>query len=194
MDLGKLLVSISESFAYFSDLFVELLGDFSLRLEFCKNFRVRVLYVLQPFLFVVTNLFQVNTIKESTYTGEDNNNLFFNSHWRVLCLFKKLLKAGSAVQLVLGSSIKIGTELRESSNFTELSKFKLHGTSNLFHCLYLSSRSYTGYRKTYVYSRADTLMEELVLKKDLPVGNGNYIGRNVSGYITSLGFNNGQSG
>lgn len=95
-------------------------------------------------------------------------------------------------QGLLGSSIKIGTELGESSNLTVLGQEKLQGTSDLLHGLELGGGTDTRDGKTDVDGRSDTLVEQLRLQEDLAVGNGNDVGGNVGRHVTTLGLNDGQ--
>jgi hypothetical protein len=65
--------------------------------------------------------------------------------------------------------------------------------SYLLHSLHLSSSSDTAHRQTNVNGRADTLEEQLGLKEDLSVSDGNDIGWDVSGHISGLGLNDWES-
>ena len=56
----------------------------------------------------------------------------------------------------------------------------------LFHRLGLGCRSYTGDRETDVNGGSDTLVEQLGLQEDLAVSDGDHVGGDVSGHITSL--------
>jgi hypothetical protein len=69
---------------------------------------------------------------------------------------------------------------------------KLQGTSDLLHSLKLSSGTDTRHGKTDVNGRTDTLVEELGFQEDLAISDGNDVGGNVSGHITTLGLNDGQ--
>jgi len=62
------------------------------------------------------------------------------------------------------------------------------------HSLDLGGGSDTGHRQTDVNGGADTLVEELSFQEDLTIGNGDHIGGNIGGHITSLGLNNGEGG
>jgi hypothetical protein len=95
----------------------------------------------------------------------------------------------TTVKGLLGGSIQIGTELGESSDLTVLGQEKLEGTSDLLHGLKLGSGSDTGDGKTDVNGWSDTLVEKLGLQENLSIGNGNDVGWNVSGDITTLGLN-----
>jgi len=85
----------------------------------------------------------------------------------------------TTVKSLLSGSIQIGTELGESSDFTVLGQEKLQGTD-------------TGHGKTDVNGWSDTLVEELGLQEDLSVSDGNNVGWNVSGDITTLSLNDRQ--
>lgn len=98
----------------------------------------------------------------------------------------------TTVQGLLGSGIKIRTELGESSDLTVLGQEKLERTSDLLHSLELGSGTDTRDGKTDVDGRSDTLVEQLGLQEDLAVGDGNNVGRNVSRHITTLGLNDGE--
>jgi hypothetical protein len=83
--------------------------------------------------------------------------------------------------------------LGESGDLTVLSQEKLEGTGNLLHGLELSGGTDTRHGKTDVDGGTNTLVEELSLQEDLTVGNGDDVGRNVSGHITTLGLDDGKS-
>ena len=120
--------------------------------------------------------------------------LIFNGHGHVLTLLQQFGQTHTTVQQLLGGSIQIGTELGESSNLTVLSQLQFHGTGHLLHGLGLGSGTHTGHRQTDVNGGTDTLVEQLSFQEDLTIGNGDDIGWNVGGHITSLGLNHGQSG
>ena len=125
-------------------------------------------------------------------TSEDKGNHLVNGHGGVLLLLEELSQALTTAEGLLGGSIKIGTELGESSDLTVLGQEKLQGTSDLLHGLELGSGTDTRDGKTDINGGTDTLVEKLRLQEDLAVGNGNNVGGNVSGHITTLGLNDGQ--
>lgn len=98
----------------------------------------------------------------------------------------------TTVEGLLGSSIEIGTELGESSDLTVLGQEELEGTSDLLHGLELGGGTDTRDGKTDVNGGTDTLVEELRLQEDLTISDGNDVGGNVSGHITTLGLNDGK--
>merc|ERR1712226_473902 len=136
----------------------------------------------------------VKFVKMTSDTGVDDGNLFSDVHWYILSLFKQLGETHTSVKKLLCGSVKIRTELSEGSDLSVLSQLQLHGTGNLFHSFKLGSRSYSAYRQTHVNGRADTLVEELSLQEDLSVSDRDDVGWDVSGYITGLSLDNGESG
>ena len=100
----------------------------------------------------------------------------------------------TTVKGLLGGSIQIGTELGESGDLTVLSQEKLQRTGDLLHGLQLGGGTDTGDGETDVNGWADTLVEELGLQENLSISDGNDVGWNVSGDITTLGLNNWEGG
>ena len=109
-------------------------------------------------------------------------------------LLQKFHQSVAVSQLFLGSFIQIGTKLGKYFHFTELGQVDTDGTGCFFHGFCLGCTTYTGYRKTNIDSRTHTGEEQVTFQKDLSIGNRNYIGWDVSGYIPCLGFDNWQSG
>ena len=138
------------------------------------------------------NLASLDLVQVASDTGVQNASLLFDSHGHVLLLLKKLGQFLTSVKELLGGGIQIRTELSESSDLTVLSKLELKGTSKLLHGLNLGGGSDTGDGETNVNSGTDTLMEELGLEEDLSISDGDDIGGDVSGHITSLGLNDGK--
>lgn len=144
-------------------------------------------------------------------TGVDEGNHLVDGHGGVLLLLEELgqldeklasvhfdgVLCGNTYTLttgegLLGGGIQIGTELGEGGNLTVLGQEELERTGNLLHGLKLGSGSDTGDGKTDVNGWADTLVEELGLQENLSISDGNDVGWNVSGDITTLGLNDGQ--
>merc|ERR1719295_1955976 len=136
----------------------------------------------------------VEHVKGSTDTAVDDGNLVLNGHGHVLALLQQLGQPDTPVQQLLGGGVKIGTELGEGGDLTVLGKLKLHGTGDLLHGLGLGSGADTGDRETDVDGRSDTLVEQLSLQENLAVSDGDDIGGDVGGPVTSLGLNEGQGG
>ena len=136
----------------------------------------------------------VNLVQEATDTAVDDGDLVLNGHGHVLALLQQLSQPDTSVQQLLGGGVKIGTELGEGGDLTVLGELELHGTGDLLHGLGLGSGADTGHRETDVDGRSDTLVEQLSLQEDLAVSDGDDVGGNVGGHITSLGLDDGQGG
>jgi hypothetical protein len=133
-------------------------------------------------------------VEETTDTGVQDADLFFGGDGDVLLLLEEFSELLSTVELLLGSGVEVGTELGKGGDFTVLSELELHGTSDLLHGLDLGSRADTGDGETDVNGGADTLVEEFSLQEDLTISDGNNVGGDVSGHITSLSLNDGKGG
>jgi hypothetical protein len=133
-----------------------------------------------------------NVVEVTVDTSEDERNHLVDGHGRVLLLLEELSETLTTVEGLLGGGIEIGTELGEGGDLTVLGQEELEGTSDLLHGLELSGGADTRHRETDVDGRADTLVEELSLQEDLSIGDGNDVGGNVSGHITTLGLNDGK--
>jgi len=148
--------------------------------------------VVEDHLFESANLSGEELVEVSVDTTEENADLLGSGHRDELVLLEELSKLFSSVELLLSSSIKIRTELSEGSDLSVLGKLELERTGDLLHGLDLGSRSDTGDGETDINSGSYTLEEELSLEEDLTVSNGDNVGGNVSGHITSLGLNDGE--
>ena len=84
--------------------------------------------VLKIHGFELTNIGGLNLIKISSYTSIKDANLLLSWHWNVLSLLQELSKLFTSVKKLLCGSIKIRSELSESSDLSVLGKIKLHGT------------------------------------------------------------------
>ena len=140
------------------------------------------------------DLRSLDLVEVTSHTGVEDASLLLDSHGHVLFLLEELSQLLTTVEELLSGSIKIGAELGESGDLTILGELELKGTGDLLHGLDLGGRSDTGHGQTDVNGRSDTLMEELGLEEDLTVGNGDNVGGNISGHITGLGLNDGESG
>ena len=190
---------------------LELLAQGSLLIDGSEEIGLVGAEVVEEVRLPGENLVDWDVIEESVDTGEDEWNHLVDGHWGVLLLLEELGQLyveislciclggvpclGSTYTLttvkgLLGGSIQIGTELGEGGDLTVLSQKELQGTGDLLHGLQLGGGSDTGDGKTDVNRWADTLVEELGLQENLSIGNGNDVGWNVSGDITTLGLNN----
>merc|ERR1712147_353664 len=163
-----------------------------LLLHIRKNGGTIRLEVCSELSLVLTNLLHVHLVEVPTHSGIDAAHLLCHIHGHELGLLEQLLETGAAVELGLGSSIEIGTELGECLHLTELSKVEFHGTSHLLHSLDLGGRANTRNGETDVDGGPDARIENLSLQEDLAIGDGNHVSGNVSRYIPSLGLDDGE--
>ena len=147
---------------------------------------------LEVHLLELADLASLDLVEVSTDTSEQDAGLLLDGHGHVLLLLQKLSELLTSVEELLGGGIQIGTELGEGGDLTILGELELEGTGELLHGLDLGGGSDTGHGKTDVDGRSDTLMEELGLEEDLAVGDGDDIGGDIGGHITSLGLNDGE--
>src|SRR6185312_13832908 len=144
--------------------------------------------------FKLADLIHGHVIEEAVGSGEDDQNLFIERQRLVLVLLQDFHQTAAAIQLILRGLVEIGAELREGSQFAVLRKFQLQSTGNLTHGFDLSRTAHAAYRDTYVYRRTNARVEQVRLKEDLSIGNGDDVGGNVGRNVIGLGFNHGQRG
>lgn len=133
-------------------------------------------------------------VEMATDTGVKDGDLFFGGNGHVLLLLEQFSQLLTSVKQLLGGSIEIGTELGEGGDFTILGELKFEGTGDLLHGLDLGGGTDTGYGETDVNGRTDTLVEEFSFEENLAISDGDHIGGDVGGHITSLGLNNREGG
>ena len=141
-------------------------------------------------LFKLLYIVYIYILKESVSSAVKNCNLLLNRHRRVLRLNKQTGVLSSLVYCLSGNLIHLTAKLCKGLKFLILRLVYLKRTGNLLHRFYLSVTTYTGNGDTYVDCRTVTLVEEISIKEDLSVCNGDYIGWNISGNVTLLSLNN----
>ena len=176
------------------ELTVDLLGEGLLGADSGEDVGVLGADGLEVELLEGGDLGGLELVKEATDTSVQNADLLLSGDGHVLLLLEELGELLATVELLLGGGVKIGTELGEGGDLTVLGKLELHGTGNLLHGLDLGGGTDTRHGETDVNGGAHTLVEELGLQEDLAVSDGNNVGGNVGGHITSLGLNDGEGG
>lgn len=176
------------------DLGLKLLAEGTLVLELLEEARLVSAEVREELRLPLEDLGDGNVVEVTVDTSEDEGNHLVDGHGLVLLLLEELSETLTTVEGLLGGSVQVGTELGEGGDLTVLGQEELEGTSDLLHGLELSGGADTRHRQTDVDGGADTLVEELSLQEDLTVGDGNDVGGNVSGDITTLGLNDGKGG
>lgn len=110
----------------------------------------------------------------------------------VLSLLEEFGEPNTTVEELLSGGVQVRTELGESGDFTVLGELEFHRAGDLLHGLRLGGGTYTRDGETDVDGWTDTLVEELGLQEDLSVGDGDYVGGDVGGYVSSLCLDDGQ--
>ncbi len=149
---------------------------------------------LQVVLLELADLLSLDLVEVASHTGEEDASLLLDGHGDVLLLLEELSELLTSVEELLGGGIEIRTELGEGGDLSVLGQLELEGTGELLHGLDLGGGTDTGHGETDVDGRADTLMEELSLKEDLAVSDGDHIGGDVGRHITGLGLDDGEGG
>jgi hypothetical protein len=160
--------------------------------NFLQNGRVVLFNMFKELLLEFGNFGSDHFIKEASDSSINDANLLFDNHWHVLLLFQEFGKLSTSVQKTLSGGIEVRTELGEGGDFSVLGELEFKSTGDLFHGLDLGSRSDSADGETDVDGRSDTLIEELSFQENLSVSDGNNVGGDIGGHITSLGLDNGE--
>src|SRR3989338_7543270 len=141
-------------------------------------------------VFKIPDLFNGYVIEKTVCDNKKDRHLVFHGHRRVLRLVLDLSNPAAAVNLLSCSFIKIRSKLRERREFAELRKIQTKLTCDFLHGFDLRRGSHARHRNTDVQSWPDTLIKQIRFQENLPVGDGDNIGGDVSRDIASLCFNN----
>src|SRR5262249_55899435 len=90
------------------------------------------------------------------------------------------------------SAIEIGAELREGGQLAVLRKVQSELARDLPHRLDLRGPADAGDRQSNVDRRSDAGEEEIALQVDLPVGDRDDVGRDVSRHVAELRLDDGE--
>ena len=176
------------------ELSVRLVGESLLNLDVVNDVGVLRLEMFKEELLELSDFAGLDLVEEATHTGVEDANLLLGGHGDVLLLLEELGELLASVEQVLGRGVEIRAELGEGSDLSVLGELELQRTGDLLHGLDLGGGADTGHRETDVNGGADTLVEELGLEEDLPVGDRDHIGGDVGGHITGLGLDDGKGG
>ena len=142
--------------------------------------------------FKLIHLVQRHILQQTVRAAIKNGNLLLYRHRTVLGLYQQ---TGILLALVDGersNRVHIAAELGECFQFAILCLVYLQRTRHLLHCLNLGVTAYTAHGDTYVDSRTVALIEKVGVEEYLPVGNGDYVCRDVSRHVARLRFDNGK--
>mmetsp|Transcript_3483 Transcript_3483/g.7918 ORF Transcript_3483/g.7918 Transcript_3483/m.7918 type:complete len:415 (-) Transcript_3483:37-1281(-) len=150
--------------------------------------------VLQPLLGEVRHLRDLHSVGVSLDSDEEGHHDVLHLHGLVLALLQQLVQTHAAVQLLLRGGVEVGAELGECGHLTVLGELQLHSAGHLLHGLHLRGGPHARHGETHGDGGALALVEQLGLQEDLAVSDGDHVGGDVGGHITSLGLDHGQGG
>src|SRR5262249_58536003 len=107
---------------------------------------------------------------------------------------EQLDQARAAVELGAGGGVQVGGEGGERLQVAILRQSQLEPAGDLLHRLDLRVAAHPGDRPADVDGRADAGVEQVGLEEDLPVGDGDDVGRDVGGDVVRLGLDDRQPG
>src|SRR5580658_831878 len=146
--------------------------------------------VLQHFLFKASYFVDRNRIQQAAGSDEDAEHLFFDRQRSVLVLFQDFREALPAAKLRLGRFVElIGAELREGRQIAVLRHVQAQRASHLSHGFNLRVAADAADGNADVDGGTNAGVEKVGFQINLAVGDGNHVGRDVSGDVTSLRFN-----
>src|SRR5271167_2990151 len=149
----------------------------------CEN--VLVLAVQEAKETVLESAYAIDRerIEIAVDAGIDDANLLLHAQRRELRLLEKLGQPRAAVEEPLRGGVEVGAELRKSRHLAILGELALDAAGNLLHRLGLRGGADARHREPDIHGRPDALIEQVGLKKDLAVGNGNNIGGNIGRHV-----------
>jgi hypothetical protein len=100
----------------------------------------------------------------------------------------------AAVQLLAGSFVQVGGELRERGQFAVLRQVGTDTAGEALHQLGLGSAADPRHRDTGVDGGADTGVEQRCFEENLTVGDRDHVGWHERGHVAGLGLDDGQAG
>ena len=109
-------------------------------------------------------------------------------------LLQQFGHAGTAVELLAGGFVQVGSELRERSQFTVLRQVGTDTARQALDDLGLRRRTHARHRDTGVDGRPDTGVEQVGFQEDLAVGDRDHVGRHEGGHVAGLRFDDRQRG
>src|SRR2546422_6292174 len=118
--------------------------------------------------------------------GVDLGDLFLDRHRHVLALLEDLGEAGAPRERLPRRLVQVGPELRERRPPTTFRHLQAQGARNLLHALDLRVAADAGYGNAGGDRRGLAGIEEIGLQEDLPVGDGDDVGRDVGGDVACL--------
>ena len=150
--------------------------------------------VVQHGLLERQHVVQRQIIHLAMGAGPHGDDFLFHGIRGELRLLEQLGQVGATVQLGLRSRIQVGCEHGEGFQGTVLGQGDLQRAGDLLQRLGLCRATDSGHGDADVDSRTLVRIEQVGLQEDLTVSDGNHVGRNVSGHVVCLGFDDRQAG
>ena len=139
------------------------------------------------------NAFQRNIFHQPGVHGIKHDHFVAQVERLVLALLERFGGQLAARQLGPCGRVEVRrTELREGSKFTVLSQVEAQASGHLAYGAGLSRTAHTRNRQTHIDGGADTHVKQLRLQVNLAVGDGDDVGRDISGNVAGLGLDDGQ--
>ena len=137
--------------------------------------------------------FQRHILHQTGVHRKQQHHLVAQVQRLVLPLLQRLRSQLPPGQLGPRGRIQVGgAELGEGRQLPVLRQIQAQPSRHLPHGAGLRRAAHPGHGKAHIHRRPDAHIKQLGLQVNLPVRDGNHIGRNVGGHIPGLGFNNRQ--
>ena len=143
-------------------------------------------------LFEGANLRHLQIVRKTLRARKDDEDLAHHVQRLVLALFQDFGQPFATRQLSERGLVEVGTELCESRQLAVLRQLEAQGPRHLAHRLDLRIASHPAHGISYVDRVTDAGMKQVRLEKDLAVGDGDHVCRNVGRNIAGLRFDDGQ--
>src|SRR5690606_21636294 len=124
----------------------------------------------------------------------DDRDLVLHGHRGVLRLLQHLHGALASGQLLLRNRVEFRPKSCERLQLAVLRQLTLEPPGNLLHRSDLRRATHSRHGDTDVHRRTYAGVEEVRLQEDLPVGDGDDVGRDVRRYVTGLRLDDRQGG
>ena len=145
-------------------------------------------HLAQELALEAVDVADLDAVEIAAHAGEDGDHLLLHRHRRELVLLEKLGQPRAAIEEALRRRVEVGAELCEGRHLAVLGELQLDPARHLPHRLHLGGRADPAHRETDINRRPDALVEEIGLEEDLPVGDGDDVGRDVGRDVVGLGL------
>ena len=149
---------------------------------------VRGLEVLQEIALPLADVVTGDVVEVAVGHGEDDRDLVLHRHRLVLRLLQHLDQPRAAGELPLGGGVEVGAELGEGLQLAVLRQREPQRAGHLLHRLDLGVAAHPADADAGVHRGADVGEEQIGGEEDLPVGDGDDVGRDVGRDVARLGL------